>query len=146
MAGIFLQTSKVFNRAPQPIFVFFDGERREIPVGESILPNKTLYHAKNQNPIMGSGDPENPHEDGTRYLLVEEHEPGFGVPMTDEEWADHLGKPCRVDEQAAFVQRYGGDPKAKLVMHGKGQKSTAKNRFEAGTPPRGNADFTHQNA
>jgi len=136
MAGVFLQYVKVFNRAPEPLAVFFDGERNTVPVGHATIPAKTLYHAKNQNPIMGSGDPNNPHEDGAHYLIVEEHEANFGVPLTEDEWTDHLGKPCRIDEQAAFQEKYGGDPKAKLVLQGKGRKSTAANRHEAGGPLR----------
>ena len=146
MAGVFLQTTKVFNRAPQSVFVFFDGERREIPPGYYDLPNMTLYHAKNQNPIMGSGDPDNPHQDGTRYLVLEPGDEGYGTPLTPEAWADHLGKPCRVDEQAAFAERYGLDTKAKLIVQGAKKSSTARNRYEAGSAPKGNADFTHKDA
>lgn len=144
MAGVFLQTTKVFNRAPESVFVFFDGERREIPVGYFDLPNMTLYHAKNQNPIMGSGDPNNPHESGTRYLVLEPGDEGYGEPLSAEEWADHLGKPCRVDEQAAFAERYANDPKAKLIVRGAKNSATARNRYEAGSAPKGNADFTNK--
>ncbi len=146
MAGVFLQTTKVFNRAPESVFVFFDGERREIPSGYFDLPNVTLYHAKNQNPIMGSGDPNNPHESGTRYLVVEPHESTYGVALTEDEWNDHLGKPCRVDEQAAFAEHYANDPKAKLVVRGAKKSSTARNRYEAGVGPQGKADFVHKDA
>ena len=34
------------------------------------------------------------------------------------------------DEQAAFQERYGNDPKARMVIQGKGKKSTANNRQE----------------
>ena len=144
MAGVFLQTTKVFNRAPETVHVFFDGERRDIPPGYFDLPNVTLYHAKNQNPVMGSGDPNNPHESGTRYLVVEPSDEGYGEPLTKEEWADHLGKPCRVDEQAAFAEKYANDPKAKLIARGTKNPATARNRYEAGSAPRGNADFSNK--
>ena len=146
MAGVFLQTTKVFNRAPESIYVFFDGERREIPPGYFDLPNMTLYHAKNQNPIMGTGDPNNPHESGTRYLVLEPGDEGYGTPLTADEWAAHLGKPCRIDEQAAFADRYANDPKAKLIVRGSKQSSTARNRYEAGSMPKGNAEFTRKEA
>lgn len=146
MAGVFLQHVKVFNRAPVSLAVFFDGERSALPPGPSEVPAKVVYMAKNQNPVMGSGEADNPHVDGTRYLIVEESDTGFGEPLTDEEWADHLGKPCRVNEEAAFAEKYANDPKAKLIVRGKGQKSTAKSRYEAGMPIRGNANFTHREA
>jgi hypothetical protein len=143
MAGIFLQQTKVFNRAPIALSVFFDGERHNIPVGFSEIPAITTYMAKNQNPIMGSGDAANPNVDGTQYLITVEHEDaGYGVPLTEEEWADHLGKPARVNEQAAFEEKYSGDPKAKLVVRGAGRKSTAQNRYEAQQSYRGKAEFT----
>ena len=66
--------------------MFFDGERNTIPVGHYELPTLTLYHAKNQNPIMGSADPNNPTVAGARYLVVEEDEEGYGVALTKEEW------------------------------------------------------------
>lgn len=146
MAGVFLQHVKIFNRAPIDLAVFFDGERKGIPTGFFDLPAMTVYCAKNQNPIMGSGDPDNPHVSGTRYLITELGDEGYGVPLTPEEWASHLGKPCRWDEQAAFVEKYGNDPKAKLVLRGQGKKSTANSRMEAGTSVQGLADFTHKDA
>lgn len=146
MAGIFLQRIRIFNRAPIALAVFFDGERNTIPPGFYELPAVTLYHAKNQNPIMGSGDPDNPHQSGTRYLITEEGDEDHGKAMTAEEWAEHLGKPCRVDEQAAFNERYANDPKAKLIVRGAKQSSTARNRYEAGSAPKGTADFTQREA
>lgn len=146
MAGIFVKQVRVFNRAPVPLAVFFDGERKTLPPGESLIPAVATYMMKNQNPRMGTGEPDNPHVDGTKYLVVEEEDEGFGEPLTKEEWDEHLGKPCRVDEQAAFQERYGSDPKAKLIVRGAGRKSTATNRAEAGASIRGNADFTHREA
>lgn len=146
MAGIFVHRVKVFNRAPVDLAVFFDGERSTLVPGINEIPAVTVYMAKNQNPIMGSGDADNPHEDGTQYLIAEEADAGFGVPLTEDEWNSHLNKPCRVNEEAAFAENHVNDPKAHLVLRGKGNKSTAKNRYEAGTMPKGNADFTHREA
>ena len=146
MAGIFLTRVKVFNRAPVPLAVFFDGERNTIPVGHYELPAITLYHAKNQNPIMGSGDAHNPHVSGTQYLVVEEGEEGYGEPLTKDEWEAHCKRPCRWDEEAAFAEKYVNDPHAKLIVRGAKQSSTAKNRYEAGGNPGGLAEFTRKEA
>lgn len=144
MAGIFLQRVKVFNRAPIPVEVMFDGEVKPIPPGESEIPIIVLYHAKNQNPIMGSADPNDPTLAGARYLIVEEHQDGYGKPLTKEEWEAHCKRPCRMDEEAAFAERYGNDPKAKLIIRNPGAKSTARSRYEAGVDPGGLASFTHK--
>ena len=133
--GIFLEAAEVFNRAPVAITVTFDGQQITLKPGKSILPKVAIPNGKNQNPIMGSVDPNNPHMSGGEYLLgvVDDLEyPGDNcAPLTPDEWETHLGKPCRVNEQAAFEERYGGDPKAKMVLHGKGRKTTAANQTEA---------------
>ncbi len=139
--GIFQKFVKVFNVAPVRVYVTFDGQREPIEPGFGELPDITVLFAKNQNPIMGTADPNNPNVSGGQYLVKTEGDPGYGVPLTTEEWATHLGKPCRVDEQQAFQERYGNDPKAKLVTHGAKGKPAAKSRYEAGTNPQGNASF-----
>ena len=144
MAGIFLAQANVFNRAPINLTVMFDGETKIVPPGESMLPVICLYHAKNQNPVMGSADPNDPTMQGARYLIVEEHQAGFGEPFTKEEWEAHLKRPCRMDEEAAFAERYGDDPKAHLVVRGVKNSSTAKNRYEAGTNAGKLAEFTRK--
>lgn len=139
--GIFQKFEKIFNRAPIELGVTFDGQRESIEPGFGELPDLTVGFAKNQNPIMGSADPYNPHMSGAKYLIVVEGEEGYGEPLTKEEWEQHLGRPCRWDEEAAFADKYGNDPKAKLVVRGSG-KTTAKSRFEAGGAPGGNATFS----
>ena len=132
--GIFYDTATVVNRAPIDITVTFDGQQITLKPGLSILPKVAISHGKNQNPIMGTADPNNPHMSGGQYLLGVVNDIEYPddpcEPLTDEEWATHLGKPCRVNEQMAFEERYGSDPKAKMVIHGKGKKSTANTRQE----------------
>lgn len=140
--GIFQKFIKVFNRAPIKLAVMFDGQREILDPGWNELPDLTVMFAKNQNPVMGSGDPNNPALNGARYLITTEGEDGYGVPMTKDEWEAHLSRPCRVDELAAFEENYGSDPKAKLVTFGKGRKQAAKSRFEAGGNPVGLAAFS----
>lgn len=143
--GIFIKQRKVFNRAPVTLMVTFDGQVERVPPGDHTLPDITIPFAQNQNPIMGSQDPNNPHRSGGRYLIVVEGEDGYGTPLTKEEWQEHLGRPCRIDEQQAFQERYGSDPKAKLVTHGKGRKTVAQSRYDASATG-GDADFSHRDA
>lgn len=142
--GIFQTYVPVFNRAPIALNVTFDGQTYTIQPGHDELPDVTVVYARNQNPVMGSQDPDNPQMDGARYLIVTKDEDGYDRPLTKEEWEDHTGKPCRMDVQKLFEERYGNDPKAKMVVQGKGKKTVANSRYEAGGSPQGNADFTRK--
>lgn len=140
--SVFQTFTKVFNRAPEACTVTFDGQQYTIEPGHDRLPDVTVLYAKNQNPIMGSQDPNNPHVSGGRYLIVTEDEEGYGVPMTAEEWAVHLSKPSRLDMDAIFEEKYARDPGARMVILGRGKKSTASSRYEAGGNPGGRAAFS----
>lgn len=140
--GIFQKYVKVFNRAPIRLYVTFDGQREPLEPGAGELPDKTVIFAKNQNPIMGTADPNDPSVAGGKFLIVEAEDEGFGVPLTKEEWQTHLGKPCRVNEEQAFAEKYANDPKAKQIVHGVKGSATAKSRYEAGTAPMGSAAFS----
>lgn len=130
--GIFHEQVVLINRAPVKLTVTFDGQEKTLVPGENMVPAVVVDFAKNQNPIMGSADPNNPHISGGRYLVgvkdVDET-----TPLTPEEWDAHLGRPCRINEEEAFQERYGGDPKARMVIHGKGRRTTANSRSEAGS-------------
>lgn len=147
MSGIFQDMVELINRAPIDLSVQFDGQSKVLAPGSNMVPKVVVPFAKNQNPIMGTQDPYNPHISGCQYLV------GVRAPegqkqkepikfLTNEEWADHLGKPCREDVQQLFEDRYGTDPKAKLVMLNKGKATTARSRHDAGASPSGNADFS----
>lgn len=128
--GIFYEMAQVVNVAPVTINVRFDGQDMKLaPGGPYSIPRVAVANGKNQNPIMGSQDPSNPHMSGARYLLRE-----VGVddcePMTQEEWQEHLNRPMRMDEVALFEELYGGDPKARMVLQGK-KGSPAKSRYDA---------------
>lgn len=138
--GIFYNTVAVVNRAPESITVRFDGQDISLPPGDNQLPECVIPFGKNQNPIMGSQDPNNPHISGADYLLAVPGEDNC-TPLTPEQWADHLGQPCRQNAQDAFNEKYGSDPKAKLITLGKGRKSTAMNRSDAGSSSAGLATF-----
>ena len=141
MAGTFFKQIPVFNRAPQILFVMFDGERHPIPPGRHELPEQTVGKGQNQNPVMGTGDPYNPGAAGTKYLIVMEDQEGYDVPLTQDEWEAHCKRPCREDETIWFSERYGSDPKAKQILRGS-KHVAARSRDDAGGVPRGLADFT----
>lgn len=141
--GIFLEQAELFNRAPVDLTVQFDGQQKTLKaLSVSTVPYVVVSFAKNQNPIMGSQDPYNPHISGGRYLVGVVGTKDDCTPLTAEEWADHLGQPCREDVQRVFEDKYGSDPKAKLVTYGKGRKTTASSRHDAGSAPQGLADFS----
>jgi hypothetical protein len=105
------------------------------------VPKVVVAFAKNQNPIMGSQDPYNPHISGASYLVGVVGTKDNVAPLTQEEWEAHVGAPCRDDVQRIFDDRYGSDPKAKMVVHNKGKKTCASSRHDAGSSPNGLSDF-----
>jgi hypothetical protein len=127
--ALFQEMEKVFNRAPVAISIRFDGQDLNLPPGESLIPKVTVPFGKNQNPIMGSHDADNPHITGGDYLI--------GVvgrdncePLTKEEWESHCSRPCRIDEVAFFEDKMARGEH--LVVRGKGRKTQAKSAFDAG--------------
>ena len=66
--GIFQDLVTVVNRAPIPITVTFDGQELTLQPGENPLPKIAIPYAKNQNPIKGTADLNNPHISGAQYL------------------------------------------------------------------------------
>ena len=140
--GIFLEQVELFNRAPIELSVMFDGQCKVLRVGRNTIPGIAVQYAKNQNPIMGSQDPYNPHISGAKYLVGVVGSKDNCTPLTGEEWEAHCGAPCREDVQRVFNDRYGSDPKAKLITMGKGRTSTANSRYDAGSSPTGNSDFS----
>lgn len=143
--GIFYEHTVVINRAPIDITVTFDGQCKTLKPGANSIPSKTIPYAKNQNPIMGTQDPNNPTIWGGRYLIGVPGEdlPEDCEPLSEEAWQNHLGQPQRIDSEAAFQERYGGDPRAKQVVHGKGKKTTASSKYEAGVGVKGTGSFEH---
>jgi len=101
--GIFQEMITVYNRAPVALTVRFDGQQIEIPPGATSIPKVVAEFAKNQNPIMGSQDADNPNVSGAEYLIGIVGRRGENCePLTAEEWETHLGKPCRVNTDEMF--------------------------------------------
>jgi hypothetical protein len=140
--GIFQETVQLFNRAPVNLTVTFDGQAKTLVPGVNLVPQVTISFAKNQNPIMGSHDPYNPHATGARYLVGVVGSKDSVEPLTEEEWAAHLNAPTRDDFQRIFDEKYSSDPKARLVTKGAGKKNAANSRYDAGGSPMGNSEFT----
>lgn len=138
--GIFHEQVVVVNRAPVTLTVRFDGQDTNLKPGRNSLPKAAVEFAKNQNPIMGSASPTDPSIAGARYLIAEVgvDRKEDCVPLTEEEWQTHLKQPMRLNVQEMFDERYGGDPKARMVVHGQKhdrdgrETSPARNRSEAG--------------
>ncbi len=127
--GIFQELKVVVNRAPIPLTVRFDGQDLILPPGESSIPSVSVRFAKNQNPINGSGDPDNPSITGARYLIgvkgVDECK-----PLTKAEWEDHLGRPCRLDWEALTEGVL--KPGEHYEVKGKGKAVQAKGSHDKG--------------
>lgn len=127
--GIFHEMRSVFNRAPMPLTVTFDGQQTTLPVGACQIPSLTVNYAKNQNPIMGSCDPNNPSLSGGQYLI--------GVvgrdncePLTADEWGAHCDAACRMDWKELIEDRL--QPGQHVVVKGKGKNLQARSGFDAG--------------
>jgi len=146
MSGIFAELVELVNRSPEDLSVTFDGQSKQLPAGKgTMVPKGVVQFAKNQNPIRGTQDPYNPHISGCQYLVGVKGTKDPIAPLTAEEWAAHLGAPCREDVNQWFEDRYGNDPKARMVILNKGRKSTGRSRADAGATPTGNSEFSGKN-
>ena len=141
--GIFHELVTVINLAPVPLSVTFDGQQSTIPVGESALPKIAIPYAKNQNPVMGSADPNNPSLSGAQYLIsVKGSKRDRQTVLNPDEWAAHLDAPCRLNQDDFFEDRLV--PGERVVVRGKGRKVQARSLFDAGVKERMSPDDTVQ--
>jgi len=133
--GIIYEECVLVNRSPKDLSVQFDGQTVRLPPGENRLPVVMVSFAKNQNPIKGTQDYHNPHLNACKYLVGVKGKDDC-TPLTEEEWADHLQQPMRVNAEQVFEEHYAGDPKAKQVVRGRGN-TAAKSHYEAGGSDQG---------
>jgi hypothetical protein len=126
--GIFQQMVRVVNRAPVSLVVRFDGQEIDIPPGESQIPEITVSYAKNQNPIMGTADPDNPHISGGEYLIGVIGTRDDCEPLTREQWETHLGRPCRINEIELYADKLA--PGERLSVRGRAHRPAAKSSFD----------------
>lgn len=129
--GIFHDSVTIINLTPIQLNVTFDGQTMRIPPGESVLPKVTVAYAKNQNPVPGSADMDNPTMSGARYLIsVKGAKKDRQEPFTAEEWDAMQGQASRFNTDEFFADRLG--PKEHVITRGKGKKVQAKSGFDAG--------------
>lgn len=133
--GIFHAQATIINRTPIELNVRFDGQDMVIGLGETAIPTIAVPYAKNQNPIMGSGDPLNPSLSGARYLIgvkakkgERQHDPI--EPLTKQEWDAHCQAACRLDWQALVEDTI--KPGEKVVVKGKKGGVQAKSTYDTG--------------
>jgi hypothetical protein len=129
----------VVNRTPVPLNVRFDGQDTVLPPGESPLPKVAVGYAKNQNPIMGSADPNNPSLSGARYLLGVKGTPDECTPLSQGEWNDHCDAACRMDWKVLTEDTV--KPGEHIVVKGKKGGVQAKSSFDPGVRHRGTANM-----
>ena len=125
--GIFQDMVQVFNRAPEPITVRFDGQQIQIPPGASSIPAVVVPYAKNQNPVMGTQDYNNPGLSGAKYLIGVMNRKDNCAPLTADEWAAHKGQPCRINTDEMFADMLDSKERVRLV----GKRKTFASAGEA---------------
>lgn len=119
----------LINRAPITLNCRYDGKDVVLQPGENHgFAKVAVIYAKNQNPINGTEDPNNPSIGGCRYLVGVKGSKDNCKPLTKEEWTLHLSKPQRLNRDLIIEER--GDPKSREVVKGKKVRST----FEASVP------------
>ena len=123
--AVFHELVTLVNRAPVDLSIRFDGQETTIRPGENQVPKIVIPYAKNQNPIMGSADADNPGLRGARYLVGVKGTKDPVEPLTTKEWNDHLGKPSRMD--TSFITDKLNPKKERLVVSGRKKVSA----FEA---------------
>ena len=128
--GIFHELVVIVNRAPEALTVQFDGQQITLPPGESSIPKMVVSFAKNQNPIMGTHDADNPNISGGQYLVGVKGTKDNIKFLTNDEWNEHLGQPCRINSDEFFADKLG--PKERMFVKGKGKKTQAKSSFDLG--------------
>lgn len=129
MFGVFQDMVPVVNRAPVPITVRFDGQEMILQSGPGFLPSVTINYAKNQNPVMGSVDPNNPAISGGEYLIGVVGRDNTDI-MTPAEWNAHCEAISRVDLKIMLQDELG--PGERVEVRGRGRKTQARNSFDAG--------------
>lgn len=93
--GVFQDLVQVFNRAPVAITVTFDGQSHTMEPGVNFIPRVTIPYAKNQNPLKGSADLDNPTASGLDFLIGIVGSTDNCEPLSEEEWAEHRANPSR---------------------------------------------------
>jgi len=99
--GIFQDLVEIVNRCPWNLTIRFDGQEMTLVPGKNFVPSQTIPYALNQNPLMGSQDPDNPTISGAEYLIGI---PSKGQkypcdPLTDEQLDLQRNRPSRFNHE-----------------------------------------------
>lgn len=127
--GVFQDMVPIVNRGPVTCTVTFDGQTTNVKSGPGFLPSIVIVYAKNQNPIMGSVDPNNPAISGGEYLIGVVGKDNTEM-LTADEWNAHCDAISRVDLKVLMEDELG--PGQRVEVRGRGRKTQARNSFEAG--------------
>lgn len=105
--GVFPELVEIVNRCPWDLSVMFDGQTKTLPPGKNLVPGVTLQYALNQNPLMGSGDLNNPTVTGCQYLIgIVGRERQYPCePLTAEQIEAQTNNPCRWDYLELMEER-----------------------------------------
>lgn len=134
--GVFQDLVQVFNRAPIAISVKFDGQEHTMQPGVNLIPRVTLTYAKNQNPLKGSADLDNPTASGVEFLIGIVGGKDNCDPLTEDEWAAHVAAPSRFNtEDIMDLASRRLPPGSKMVL----KNARKQNRFSVALNP--NTEF-----
>ena len=135
--GIFQQMLKVYNRAPWPISIRFDGQDMVLKPGVNEIPEQVLPNALNQHPLMGSQDPDNPHVTGAEYLIgiIGKEKKYPCDPLTPEQIEQQTNNPSRWDYMPMFDGQLGKQDKVEVRKGKKSSVHAFKEPALVGTDP-----------
>lgn len=99
MSGVFQDLVEVINRTPVNLSVQFDGQSHTLTPGKNLIPRVTITYAKNQNPLKGSADLDNPTASGVQFLIGVPELRDNCEPLTEDEWFAHNESPSRFNTE-----------------------------------------------
>ena len=105
--AVFHDLVALVNRAPEPLSVCFDGQESTLQPGVNMVPAICVLYAKNQNPILGTADVNNPNVSGCKYLVGVQGTKDNVTPLTAKEWKAHCEAPSRWNMKEYYQDRLG---------------------------------------
>lgn len=125
--GVFQDLVEVVNRCPWNLTIRFDGQEMTLKPGKNLVPSQTVQYALNQNPLMGSQDPDNPTMSGAEYLIGLPNKAGKYPcePLDAEQLHAQRNRPSRFNHEELMEPNLA--PGEKIAV--KGRKKVSN--FEA---------------
>ncbi len=104
--GVFPDLVEIVVRTPWDLSVMFDGQTKTLKPGKNLVPGVVVQYVLNQNPLMGSADPDNPTASGAQYLVGIPGRPNYPCePLTKDQIEEQKNNPCRWDYLALMEER-----------------------------------------